>query len=137
MSNPFITDHHHDFFKAACANVKTTKQAFELLKLKINELITKRPLTVNHQLEPSILKEIQLLTTLAIPVYTAYTEAIFLKLIYTPNGFTKMEIDQIFKIQKKQSIIFAWKKAIEISAKKSIGKKSNFYPNSLKKLILL
>lgn len=134
MTTPFITDHHHDFFKAACANVKTTKQAFELLHLRINQLITQKPLINNQELDPSILKEIQLLTRLAIPVYTAYTEAIFLKLIYTPNGFTKTEIDQILKVQKKQSIIEAWKIAIQTSAKKSIGKNSGFYPNSLKKI---
>lgn len=134
MSNPYITDHNNDFFKAACANVKTIKQALDLLQRKINQLITQRPLTSGNKLESAILKEIQLLTKLAIPVYTAYTEAVFLKLLYTPNGFTKTEIDYILKIQKKQSIIAAWKVAIQTSAKKSIGKKSNFYANSMKKI---
>lgn len=134
MTAPFITHHNHDFYIAACSNVKTIKSTFQLLNRKINELITKRPLTSNKQLEPSIQKEIRLLTKLAIPVYTAYTEAIFLKLLYTPKGFTKSEIEHILKIQKKQSIVEAWKIAIQISAKKSIGRKSNFLPNSLNKI---
>lgn len=133
MTTSFIPDHNHPFFKAACSNVKTTKHAFELLNRQINKLITQKPLIAN-KIDNNILKEIHLLTKLAIPVYTAYTEAIFLKLIYTPNGFTKQEIDQIFTTQKKQSIVEAWKKAIEISARKSIGKKSGFYPNSIKKI---
>ena len=130
---PFIQHHNHDFFKAACQNVSSTKAAYKLIHNEINKLITKKPLN-EGSLDSETLSKIKLLTKLAIPVYTAYSEAIFLKLIYTPCGFTKQEIDQIFTVQKRQSIIQAWKETLIISTRKSIGKKSNFLPNSRKKI---
>ncbi|MFV5550385.1 hypothetical protein VXQ35_15145 [Acinetobacter oleivorans] len=133
MSQAFIDNHHHHFYKAACSNVKETGKNYSILNKSINSLITKHPL-IHGQLTTSCQKEIKLLTKLAILAYTAHTEALFLKLIYTHNGFTKDEINQILKTQKKENIIMAWKKAFEISARKSIGKKSNFFPNSIKKI---
>lgn len=133
MIQAFIDNHHHCFYKAACSNVKETKKNYLILNKNINYLITKHPLS-NGQLTPFCQKEIMSLTKLAILAYTAHTEALFLKLIYTPRGFTKDEINQILKTQKKQNIIIAWKKAFEISARKSIGKKSSFFPNSIKKI---
>ena len=130
---PFIQHHNHDFFKAACQNVSSTKAAYKLIHNEINKLITKKPLN-EGSLDSETLSKIKLLTKLAIPVYTAYSEAIFLKLIYTPCGVTKQEIDQIFTVQKRQSIIQAWKETLIISTRKSIGKKSNFLPNSRKKI---
>lgn len=133
MSQSFIKDHNHSFYKAACSNVKETKKNYSTLNRNINYLITKHPLK-NGQLTPSCQQEIKSLTKLAILGYTAYTEALFLKLIYTPKGFTKDEINQILKTQKTYNIIIAWKKAFEISARKSIGRKSSFFQNSIKKI---
>ncbi|HFE9762243.1 TPA: hypothetical protein ACGA3Y_002986 [Acinetobacter baumannii] len=133
MSQAFIDNHHHHIYKAVCSNVKETSKNYSILNKNINSLITKHPL-IDGQLTPSCQKEIKSLTKLAILAYTAHTEALFLKLIYTHNGFTKDEINQILKTQKKENIIMAWKKAFEISARKSIGKKSNFFPNSIKKI---
>lgn len=133
MSQAFINNHHHDFYRSACLNVKETGKNYSILNRSINSLISKNLLD-NGQLTSSCQKEIKSLTKLAILAYTAYTEALFLKLIYTCNGFTKDEIGQIFKTQKKENIIKAWKKAFEISAKKSIGKRSNFFPNSIRKI---
>ncbi|RZG80211.1 hypothetical protein EXE06_17155 [Acinetobacter pittii] len=105
MSQAFIDNHHHHFYKAACSNVKETGKNYSILNKSINTLITKHPL-IHGQLTPSCQKEIKLLTKLAILAYTAHTEALFLKLIYTHNGFTKDEINQILKTQKKRKYYY-------------------------------
>lgn len=131
MNTPYITNDNHHFFVATCKNTNITKKAFSLLNRKINALIVKEPL-VNNSLSHRINEEINVLTKVAIPTYTAYTESMLLKLLYTPYGFSEQEITQILKQQQNKSIIEAWKKAVKISTEKSIGRKSNFYPNSIK-----
>jgi len=69
-------------------------------------------------------------------VYCALSEAMFSKLIHTPNGFALDEIAQI-KTNQQTSIVNAWIKCIELASAKVGSTKGNYIPNVRQNILRL
>ncbi|WP_306169264.1 hypothetical protein [Halomonas sp. MMSF_3323] len=111
-------------FLAYNGNVKELSSAWAQLRRSINTAL------VNNDL-PSLKVHTKLLTL----TFSAYAEALFSKLIYTPNSFNDDEIGQI-KNALKNNVRSGWKKALKISISK-INSTSNHKPNLEKEIAKL
>lgn len=111
-----------EIFQAQIENLKYLEKVWKHINRAINE---------GYRTENKTLIEIN--TKLLIQIYCAYAESTLSKLIHTPYGLTSVEISQIKKIGKNNTIK-AWKKCLELSIRKVSGNKSNHKPNVIKKI---
>ncbi|MGR5370738.1 hypothetical protein [Photobacterium damselae] len=75
-------------------------------------------------------------TRLLAQVYCAFAEAVFSKIIHTPDALTPEEIAQV-KTKGKRNIVEAWKRCVELVLKKVEGKNSGHVTNTKKKIFSL
>jgi len=114
-----------NLFAAQTENVQALEQAWKHINKAINSAYS------NDQKSTA---EIQ--TRLLAQVYCAFAEAVFSKLIHTPNAFITSEIAQI-KAKGKRNIVDAWKKCVELALQKVQGKSSGHVANTNKKILSL
>lgn len=105
-------------FNAQTANVRELQKAWKHLNRAIN-----------HDLKNDQIESAKLKTKLLALVFSAWSEANFLKLIHTPYGFEINEIEQIKEIAKSD-IVAGWKKCLELGLRKISNRgRSNYIPN--------
>lgn len=114
-----------DVFAAQTKNVRALEQAWKHINKSLNAAYSGGD-TSSAEIQTKILAQ----------VYCAFAEAVFSKVIHTPDGLTLDEISQV-KSQGKRNIVVAWKKCVELSLKKVQGKSSGHVPNTQKKYSLL
>jgi hypothetical protein len=114
-----------DVFAAQTKNVRALEQAWKHINKSLNAAYSGGD-TSSAEIQTKILAQ----------VYCAFAEAVFSKVIHTPDGLTLDEISQV-KFQGKRNIVAAWKKCVEISLKKVQGKSSGHVPNTQKKIFAL
>ena len=97
---------------------------------------------INRDVNKSYLKNksdsVRLQTKLMALVYCALAEAIFSKLIHTPNCFTSDQVIQIKKRTSDAGVKSGWLKCLELALGNVEGHKSGYVPNvkqSLERLI--
>jgi len=112
----------NNIFAAQTKNVRALEQAWKHINKSINAAYSCGDIS-----------SAEIHTKLLAQVYCAYAEAVFSKVIHTPNGLSINDIDQIKKKGKK-NIVEAWKKCVELSLKKVQGKNSSHIPNVLLKI---
>lgn len=95
-----IEDQNLSIYKAASDNVRELKKNAKTLNKMINLAIKNN----NTQ-------ELDTLTKLYLLLFSTYAEASFLKLINTPHGFSKTEIESINQMRNLEN---KWKRCIEI-----------------------
>lgn len=92
---------------------------------------------VNTQINDSLRRDddfsLKAYTNLYLLIYCAWTEALLVKIIHTPFGFT---IDEKEKILKDKNVINRWKKCVDIAFSK-MRKKGSEIPNKKKKIYKL
>lgn len=111
-------------FSAEVINVRQLEKAFKHNKMIINEHLRLNRISLADM-------HTRVLTL----IYCAWVEASFIKLIHTPAGFTDEEIKGLMTTKKNEGLAGAWKKCIELGVNKvTNGPKSNFKPNTTKKL---
>lgn len=91
-------------YRAATENVRELKKNEKILNKMINSAIKSH----NDQ-------ELQTLTKLYLLLFSTYAEASFLKLIYTPYGFSE---EEIYSIKQMRNLEAKWEKCIELCLKK-------------------
>lgn len=91
-------------YRAATENVRELKKNEKILNKMINFAIKSH----NNQ-------ELHTLTNLYLLLYSTYAEASFLKLIYTPYGFSD---EEIHNINQRRNLEAKWEKCIELCLKK-------------------
>jgi hypothetical protein len=114
-----------DVFAAQTENVRALEQAWK----HVNK-------TINAAYSNGDTSTAEIHTKLLAQVYCAFAEAVFSKVIHTPNGLTLDEIAQV-KSKGKQNIVRAWKKCVELSLRNVQGKGSGHIANTQKKIIAL
>ena len=114
-----------DVFVAQTENVRALEQAWKHINKSLNAAYSGSD-TTSAEIHTKVLAQ----------VYCAFAEAVFSKVIHTPDGLTLDEISQV-KSQGKKSIVAGWKKCVELSLKKVQGKKSGHVPNAQKKIFAL
>src|SRR5690606_22695234 len=72
----------------------------------------------SNEIELLDLEVIEYLTKSYFIIYSSYTEAMLLKLLYLPNSYTPDEVGNILDL-KKNNIISAWLRAIDIALNKN------------------
>lgn len=111
-----------DVFSAQTENVRELEKAWK----HINK-------TINTAYSNGDTSTADIHTKLLALVYCAFAEAVFSKVIHTPNGLTLDEISQV-KSKGKRSIVEAWKKCIELSLRHVQGKSSGHVANTRQKI---
>lgn len=111
-----------DVFNAQTENVRALEQAWK----HINK-------TINSAYSSGEISTAEIHTKLLAQVYCAFAEAVFSKVIHTPNGLTIDEIKQV-KCKGSSGIVEAWKKCVELSLRKVQGKNSGHIANTRKKI---
>ncbi|WP_201631782.1 hypothetical protein [Psychrobacter immobilis] len=114
-----------DVFAAQTKNVRALEQAWKHINKSLNAAYSGGD-TSSAEIQTKILAQ----------VYCAFAEAVFSKVIHTPDGLTLDEISQV-KSQGKRNIVMAWKKCVELSLKKVQGKNSGHVLNTQKKIFAL
>lgn len=114
-----------DVFAAQTDNVRALEQAWKHVNKSVNAAYSR-----------SDSSSAEIHTKLLAQVYCAFSEAIFSKVIHTPNGLTLDEISQV-KSKGKQNIVKAWKKCVELSLRKVQGKSSGHVANTQQKIFSL
>ena len=109
-------------FEAQTKNVSELKKAWNNVNRTINDAYRTNNIT---------LAKFQ--TRILGLIFSAYSEAIFSKLIHTPYGLSSEEISQIKK-EAKRDIVQGWNKCLELSVKKINSNKSNHIPNITKEI---
>lgn len=112
----------HDVFAAQTENVRALEQAWK----HINKTINAAYLNGDNSTA-------EIHTKLLAQVYCAFAEAVFSKVIHTPDGLTLDEIAQV-KSKGKKNIVEAWKKCVELSLRKVQGKSSGHVANTRQKI---
>lgn len=112
----------NNVFAAQTKNVRALEQAWKHINKSINAAYSCGDIS-----------SAEIHTKLLAQVYCAYAEAVFSKVIHTPNGLSINDINQI-KIKGKKNIVEAWKKCVELSFKKVQGKNSSHVPNAKLKI---
>ncbi len=111
-----------DVFAAQTENVRALEQAWK----HINK-------TINAAYSNGEYSTAEIHTKLLAQVYCAFAEAVFSKVIHTPEGLTLDEISQV-KSKGKRNIGEAWKKCVELSLRKVQGKSSGHVANTRQKI---
>lgn len=111
-----------DVFAAQTENVRALEQAWK----HINK-------TINAAYSSGDNSTAEIHTNLLAQVYCAFAEAVFSKVIHTPDGLTLDEISQV-KSRGKRNIVDAWKKCVELSLQKVQGKSSGHVANTRQKI---
>lgn len=111
-----------DVFAAQTENVRALEQAWK----HINK-------TINAAYSSGDNSTAEIHTKLLAQVYCAFAEAVFSKVIHTPDGLTLNEISQV-KSRGKKNIVEAWKKCVELSLQKVQGKSSGHIANTRQKI---
>lgn len=121
------------------------EEEIELSKEEIYELFVNQSKNVRYlgKIKRTLIKELNFalknddehilkMKTLQLALlYSAWSESQFIQMLYTPNGLSSDEINQILKIKKKKGIVSGWKKLLELGMKKvSNSKSTNTIPNS-------
>lgn len=114
-----------EIFAAQTANVQALEQAWKHINKAINAA---------YSCDQKSTADIQ--TRLLAQVYCAFAEAVFSKLIHTPDALTSDEIAQV-KTKGKRNIVEAWKKCVELALKKVQGQNSGHIANTQKKIYSL
>lgn len=112
----------NNIFAAQTINVKALEQAWKHINKSINAAYSCGD-TSSAEIHTKLLAQ----------VYCAYAEAVFSKVIHTPNGLSISDIAQI-KLKGKSNVVEAWKKCVELSFKKVQGKNSSHVPNAKLKI---
>jgi hypothetical protein len=110
-------------FQAQTTNVRALEKTWAHLNRHINELIL---LKNEHG--------VRIATKLLALIYCALAEAIFSKLLHTPDCLTVDEIDQVKAVAAKNGIKCGWLKCAQLAVQRVDGAKSNHGPNVLQKL---
>lgn len=110
-------------FHAQVDNVRELERAWKHVNRDVNEAYYKNQ-------ESAVSFETKLLSLL----YCALAEAVFSKLIHTPNGFSAADILQIKRAQSDEGVRAGWTKCIELALLSVNARKSNHGPNVKKKL---
>ncbi|MGP9679084.1 hypothetical protein ACT3TC_10675 [Halomonas sp. AOP27-A1-41] len=111
-----------DVFAAQTENVRVLEQAWK----HINK-------TINAAYSNGDDATAEIHTKLLAQVYCAFSEAVFSKVIHTPDGLTLNEILQV-KSRGKRNIVEAWKKCVELSLQQVQGKSSGHIANARRKI---
>lgn len=114
-----------DVFAAQTENVRALEQAWKHINKSINAA---------YSCSDSSSAEIH--TKLLAQVYCAFAEAVFSKVIHTPNGLALDEISQV-KSKGKKNIVEGWKKCVDLSLRKVQGKNSGHVANTQQKIYSL
>lgn len=126
MLNPKTTQasspSNHEIFDAQVLNVRMLQSTWTQIKRSINQAYKRGD-------EPFANIQTKVLAL----VFCAYSEALFSKLLYTPNALSITEIKQIQK-SGKNNISRAWIKCIQIATSRIDGGKGNHVPNLRKRL---
>nr|WP_294866515.1 hypothetical protein [uncultured Pseudogulbenkiania sp.] len=110
-------------FDAQTINVRELEKAWSHTNRQINALLLQK----SH-------KSVEITTKLLALIYCALAEALFSKLIHTPNGLPLVEIEQVKCNANARGVKFGWTKCAELAIRRVEGAKSNHGPNVLKKL---
>lgn len=114
-----------DVFAAQTENVRALEQAWKHINKSLNAAYAGGD-TLSAEIHTKLLAQ----------VYCAFAEAVFSKVIHTPDGLTLDEISQV-KSKGKSNIVAAWKKCVELSLKKVQGKNSGHVANARKRIFSL
>lgn len=114
-----------DVFVAQTENVRALEQAWKHINKSLNAAYSSGD-NSSAEIHSKILAQ----------VYCAFAEAVFSKVIHTPDGLTLDEISQV-KAQSKKNIVAGWKKCVELSLRKVQGQNSGHVPNAQKKIFAL
>lgn len=112
----------NNIFAAQTRNVRALEQAWKHINRSINAAYSCGD-TSSATIHTKLLAQ----------VYCAYAEAMFSKVIHTPDGLSIDDIAQI-KLKGKENIVVAWKKCVDLSLKKVRGKNSSHIPNARRKI---
>lgn len=115
----------NNVFAAQTENVRALEQAWKHINKSINAAYSSGDVS-----------SAEIHTKLLAQVYCAFVEAVFSKVIHTPNGLSLTEISQV-KSKGKQNIVEAWKKCVELSLRKVQGLNSGHVPNTRQRIISL
>lgn len=110
-------------FDAQTVNVRELEKAWSHTNRQINALLLQKSD-----------KSVEITTKLLALIYCALAEALFSKLIHTPNGLSLVEIEQVKSIANTRGVKFGWIKCAELAIRHVEGAKSNHGHNVLKKL---
>lgn len=114
-----------DVFGAQTENVRALEQAWKHVNKSINAAYSCGDIS-----------SAEIHTKLLAQVYCAFAEAVFSKVIHTPNGLTLDEISQV-KSKGKKNIVEAWKKCVGLALRKVEGNSSGHVANTQKKIFSL
>jgi len=120
-----LEEDRNEIFVAQTENVRALEQAWKHINKTINSA---------YSSGDAITAEIH--TKLLAQVYCAFSEAVFSKLIHTPDGLTLDEIAQI-KRKGKKNIVEAWKKCVELALYKVDGQANGSIANTRLRIINL
>ncbi|WP_447722945.1 hypothetical protein [Edwardsiella tarda] len=96
----------NNIFAAQTKNVRALEQAWKHINKSINAAYSCGDIS-----------SAEIHTKLLAQVYCAYAEAVFSKVIHTPDGLCINDINQI-KTKSRKNIVEAWKKCVELSLKR-------------------
>lgn len=114
-----------EVFEAQTQNVRELDQARKQITRTINEAL-RRDNKASAKAQTKIL----------VLVYSAWSEALFSKIIHTPYGFNHDEIQQIKKTHMENGISEGWKKCVELGLRRiASSPRSNYLPNIQRKLL--
>lgn len=113
-----VNDHNDPLYKGWVQNVKSLNRSRSNLKRIINRTLKASNPPDSNEIETLDLEVIEFLTKSYFIIYSSYTEAMLLKLLYLPNSYTQDEVSIVLNL-KKNNVISAWLKAIEIALNKN------------------
>lgn len=93
-----------ELFRAQTSNVKELEKAWRITKISIN-----------NSLKNSQIIEANVQTKILAIIYSAWTEALFSKLIHTPHGF---ELSEIAAIKAEDNVKNKWLKCLDLAKNK-------------------
>jgi len=102
----------------------TDEEIFELFKLQSENVRSlRRTLNIlnkdlNHQLRKSDLFQLSVKTKIYTLIYSAWSEAQFTQILYTPRGFLWSEIEKIKLTKKSNGIASGWFYMLEMAMQK-------------------
>ncbi len=73
---------------------------------------------INHHIRKSEAFQLEIKTKLLALLYTAWSEAQFVQIVYTPSGFTSSEIENIKTTKNSTGVSDGWKQMIELALRK-------------------
>lgn len=111
-------------FRAQVENVRELTSARTQIRRVVNDALRR-----GHDSSAAIQTKILAL------LFCAWAEANFLKVIYTPYGFTLPETQEIRNVWATNGISEGWKKCLQLGLRKVPAQKSNFVPNARQRLL--